>query len=104
MLDMEKRRVYKMNKSIICELKRISKGYRPVSKAWYYCMLYDICVLICIINVGMKNMLRPSYGYKCLVCGKESNDSQVIFDCIYDHEYNKEGDEKMRVRINRNGE
>ena len=28
-------------------------------------------------------------GYKCPKCGKTSLDSQEIFDCIYDHEYNK---------------
>lgn len=78
-----------MNKSIIDELTRIRKGYKPVSKAWYYKILYDICALISIIKMSIKHMRKPNLRYKCPNCGKESDDSQVVFDCIYDHEYNK---------------
>jgi len=27
--------------------------------------------------------------YKCPICGKESSESQDIFDCLYNHIYNK---------------
>ena len=33
--------------------------------------------------------------YKCSVCGKESSESQDIFDCLYGHIYNKDNKENM---------
>lgn len=73
--------------SITSEIKRIRKGYRPASNAWYYHALYDVCILISVIKMGLSNMLSMHSGYKCPRCGKESNDANVIFDCICDHEY-----------------
>lgn len=79
-----------MNKlGIIDELKRIQKGYSPVSKAWPYQVLCDVCNSISIIVMRLKRTRKEKFRYECPRCGKESNDSQVIFDCIYDHEYNK---------------
>lgn len=73
------------------ELQRINGGYRPVSKAWYYQLYYYLAKLISIIVASVKNLRKPSFKYACPNCGKESNDSAVIFDCISDHEYNKGG-------------
>jgi hypothetical protein len=39
---------------IIDELRRISKGYNPVSKAWYYQVLRDVCTSISIVIVRLK--------------------------------------------------
>lgn len=74
---------------IIDELKRIRKGYSPVSKARYYQILYDVYNSISIAVMRLKRTREIHFRYKCPTCGKGSNDSQVIFDCIYDHEYNK---------------
>lgn len=38
---------------------------------------------------GLMKM-RIVSGYKCPVCGKESSESQDIFDCLYNHIYNKD--------------
>lgn len=81
-----------MKKSVIIEeLKRIRNGYRPVSKAWQYQILYDFCTLISVIIMRVKRMIKgigkTNFRYKCPKCGKGSNDSQVVFNCIVDHEY-----------------
>jgi hypothetical protein len=76
----------------MCELKRIRGGYRPVSNAWYYQILYDVCTLISVIIMRVKRIRTKHLRYKCPRCGKESDDHQVIFNCITDHEYNKSGD------------
>lgn len=34
-------------------------------------------------------------GYKCPVCGKESSEYQDIFDCIYNHIYNKDNKDNV---------
>lgn len=75
------------------ELQRINGGYRPVSKAWYLQLYYYLAKLTSIIVVSVKNLRKPSFKYACPNCGKESNDSEVIFNCICNHEYNK-GDGK----------
>lgn len=81
-----------MKKSeIMDELKRISKECKPVSKAWYYQILYDTCTLIGIIITSVKRKRVKHFRYKCPECGKGSDDSQVVFGCIYNHEYNKGG-------------
>ncbi len=77
--------------SVTNDIKRIRKGYRPTSSVWYYQVLYDICALISIIKMSLCNIFRMHSGYKCPKCGKESNDADVIFDCICFHEY---GDSK----------
>lgn len=75
------------NISVISEIKRISKGYRPASNAWYYHVLYDVCTFVCVIKMTICNIFRMRSGYKCPRCGKESSDANVVFDCIYNHEY-----------------
>lgn len=74
---------------IIEEIKRILKGYRPTRDVWYYRILYDFLTLISIVIMRMKRVRKQHFRYKCPMCGKGSDDSQVVFDCIYDHEYNK---------------
>lgn len=76
---------------IISDIKRIRKGYRPASNAWYYSVLYDVCTMISMIKMSLCNIFRVRSGYKCSKCGKESDDADVIFDCICFHEY---GDSK----------
>lgn len=71
---------------VTSEIKRISKGYRPTSNAWYYGVLYDVCTLISVIKMTICNIFRMRSGYKCPKCGKESNDANDIFSCIYVHE------------------
>lgn len=82
-----------MKFTIIDEIKRIRGGYAPKCDAWYYRILYDFLTLISVIVVHIKRFLdgtrKPHLRYKCPECGNESEDSQVVFNCIYDHEYNK---------------
>lgn len=75
------------NISVISEIKRIRKGYRPASNIWYYRVLYDICTLISVTKMSICNIFRMRSGYKCPRCGKKSDDANVVFDCIYNHEY-----------------
>jgi len=79
--------VIKTKASIIEEIKRIRKGYRPKQNVWYYGILYDFLFLINTVILRMKRARKQHFRYKCPKCGKGSDDSQVIFDCIRDHEY-----------------
>ena len=44
--------------SVTSEIKRIFKGYRPTSNAWYYHVLYDVCTLISVIKMRLCNIFR----------------------------------------------
>jgi len=44
--------------SVTGEIKRIFKGYRSTSNAWYYHVLYDVCTLISVIKMSLCNIFR----------------------------------------------
>jgi len=44
--------------SVTGEIKRICKGYRSKSDAWYFHMLYDVCTLISIFKMRLYNIFR----------------------------------------------
>lgn len=44
--------------SVTSEIKRIFKGYRSTSNAWYYHVIYDVCTLISIIKMRLCNICR----------------------------------------------
>lgn len=46
------------NISVISEIKRIRKGYRPASNTWYYHVLYDVCTLVGVVKMSICNIFR----------------------------------------------
>lgn len=83
-----------MDKSgIMEEIRRINKGHKPTSDAWYCKILYGIHTLIYATVSRIKNAKKRHLKYRCPLCDKESDDYQVIFDCICGHEYNNKGND-----------
>ncbi|TRZ88499.1 MAG: hypothetical protein D4R88_07700, partial [Methanosarcinales archaeon] len=57
-MDIENIKNKALKISVTSEIKRIFKGYRSTSNAWYYHVLYDVCTLISVIKMSLCNIFR----------------------------------------------
>lgn len=57
-VKMSKKEIAEIGKTVGGEIRRVKSGYRPISKAWYYQILYDVSRVISVTKMTIIRKIR----------------------------------------------